>query len=118
MNAERWKRIEEVYHSALASPPGGRAALLDELCSDDPDMRREVESLLDAREQAGGFLSPSHFQDQLEQLVSEPSLVGQTLGHYHIVSAIGAGAMGEVYLARDSRLDRQVALKILPPQFT
>jgi eukaryotic-like serine/threonine-protein kinase len=118
MNAERWKRIEEVYHSALASPPAGRAALLDELCSGDGDMRREVESLLDAREQAGSFLSASHLQGQLEQLVSEPSLVGQTVGHYHILSAIGAGAMGEVYLARDSRLDRQVALKVLPPQFT
>ena len=48
MNAERWKRIEEVYHSALASPRAGRAALLDELCSGDCDMRREVESLLEA----------------------------------------------------------------------
>jgi eukaryotic-like serine/threonine-protein kinase len=118
MNGGSWKRIEEVYHSALASPPDRRAALLDKLCSDDPDMRREVESLLDAREQAGSFLSPSHLQGQLKQLVSEPSLVGQTLGYYHILSAIGAGAMGEVYLARDTRLDRQVALKILPPQFT
>jgi eukaryotic-like serine/threonine-protein kinase len=117
MNGGSWKRIEEVYHSALASPPERRAALLDELCSGDPDMRREVESLLDAREQAGSFLSPSHFQDHIERLVSEPSLLGQTLGHYHILSAIGAGAMGEVYLARDTRLDRQIALKILPPQF-
>src|SRR5271167_1908473 len=118
MNAERWKRIEEVYHSALASPPARRAALLDELCSDDLEMRREVESLLDAREQAGNFLSPSHLQDHIAELVSEPSLVGQTLAHYHILSAIGAGAMGEVYLARDTRLDRQVALKILPARFT
>jgi Tol biopolymer transport system component/serine/threonine protein kinase len=118
MNGGRWKRIEEIYHSALASPPERRAALLDELCLDDPDMRREVESLLDAREQAGSFLSSSHLQGQLEQLVSEPSLVGQTLGHYEILSAIGAGAMGEVYLARDTRLDRRVALKILPRQFT
>ena len=118
MNAERWKRIEEVYHSALASPPAGRAALLDELCSGDCDMGREVESLLEAREQAGSFLSPEHLHDHVTQLVSEPSLVGQTLGHYHIFSAVGAGAMGEVYLARDTRLDRQVALRILPPQFT
>jgi eukaryotic-like serine/threonine-protein kinase len=118
MNGGRWKRIEEVYQSALAAPPERRAALLDQLCSDDPDMRREVESLLDARKEAGSFLSSSHLQGQIEQLVSEPSLVGQTLGHYHILSAIGAGAMGEVYLARDTRLDRQVALKILPPQFT
>jgi len=88
MNAERWKRIEEVYHSALASPPGGRSALLDELCSGDCDMRREVESLLEAREQAGSFLSPEHLHDHITQLVSEPSLVGQMLGHYHILSVI------------------------------
>jgi Tol biopolymer transport system component/serine/threonine protein kinase len=118
MNVERWKRIEEVYQSALASPRGGRAALLDELCSGDGDLRREVESLLEAREQAGSFLSASHLQDHIAQLASEPSLVGQTLGHYHILSAIGAGAMGEVYRARDTRLDRQVALKILPARFT
>ena len=118
MNGGRWKRIEEIYHSALASPPERRAALLDELCLDDPDMRREVESLLEAREQAGSFLSASHLQDHIAQLAPETSLVGHTLGHYHILSAIGAGAMGEVYLARDTRLDRQVALKILPPRFT
>jgi Tol biopolymer transport system component len=118
MNAERWKRIEEVYHNALASAREHRPALLDELCSDDLDMRGEVESLLDAREHAGSFLSLEHVQSQFAQLVSEPSLVGQTLGHYRIVSAIGAGAMGEVYLASDTRLDRQVALKILPAQFT
>jgi len=81
-------------------------------------MRREVESLLEAREQAGSFLSASHSQGHIAELVPEPSLVGQTLGHYDILSAIGAGAMGEVYLARDTRLDRQVALKILPARFT
>ncbi len=117
MQPERWKRIEQLYHSVLASPLTQRAAVLDELCSDDQDMRREVESLLDAREQADSFLSPADLQDQIANLVSEPNLVGRTLGHYEIRSAIGAGAMGEVYLARDTRLDRQVALKVLPLRF-
>ena len=117
MQPERWKRIEQLYHSVLASPRTRRAAVLDQLCSDDQDMRREVESLLNAREQADIFLSPADLQDQIADLVSEPRLVGRTLGHYEIRSAIGAGAMGEVYLARDTRLDRQVALKVLPLRF-
>src|SRR6516162_7592913 len=71
MNGGRWKQIEEVYHSALASPLERCAALLDELCSGDPDMRREVESLLEAREQAGSFLSASHLQDHIAQLAPE-----------------------------------------------
>jgi Tol biopolymer transport system component len=118
MNPERWKRIEEAYYSVLAGPPDHRGALLDELCSEDEDMRGEVESLLDARERAGDFLSSMHLQNHFTELISEPDLVGHTLGHYQIVSAIGAGSMGEVYLAHDSRLDRQVALKILPARFT
>ncbi len=81
-------------------------------------MRREIESLIDAREQAGSFLSPEELQTCLAELDSGPELVGCTVAHYHVVSAIGAGAMGEVYLARDISLDRQVALKILPARFT
>jgi eukaryotic-like serine/threonine-protein kinase len=118
MKSERWERIEDVYYSVLASPLTCRAALLDELCSDDPDVRHEVESLLDAREQAGSFLSDRDLQGHLAELASEPDLTGRTLGHYRILSPIGAGAMGEVYLARDIRLERQVALKILPARFT
>jgi hypothetical protein len=118
MVSARWRQIERVYYSVLVCPLTNRAALLDELCSDDPDMRCEVESLLDAREQAGDFLSPLSFREHVTDLLAEPKLVGRTLGHYNILSAIGRGAMGDVYLARDLRLDRQVALKVLPAQFT
>ncbi len=118
MNSERWQQIEQIYYNVIASSLTSRSALLDQLCSDDPEMRREVESLLDAREHAGSFLSAAQLQDHFEQLIPEERLVGQTLGHYQIVSAIGAGAMGEVYLARDTRLDRRVALKVLPAKFT
>jgi eukaryotic-like serine/threonine-protein kinase len=118
MNLERWKQIEQVYYSVIASPLTDRSAMLDELCPDDLDMRGEVESLLEAREQAGDFLSPGRLQCDADELDAESDLVGRTLDHYHVLSAIGAGAMGEVYLARDTRLDRQVALKVLPPQFT
>jgi Tol biopolymer transport system component len=118
MNSERWKRIEDVYCSVIASPLARRTALLEELCSDDQTVRREVESLLEAREQAGSFLSPTDLECHITELLSERDLVGETLGHYHILSEIGAGAMGDVYLARDTRLERRVALKILPTQFT
>ncbi len=118
MDSERWKRIEQVYYSLLASPPESRAAVLEEACSEDYDIRQEVESLLDAGEQAGNFLSSDDLQSCIAELAAEPELVGSTLAHYHILSAVGAGSMGEVYLAWDARLDRQVALKILPPRFT
>jgi Tol biopolymer transport system component/serine/threonine protein kinase len=118
MNSERWKQIEKVYYSVVSSPLSRRAAILDELCSDDEDTRREVESLLDAREEAGRFLSRTDLQSQIVGLFSDPHLVGHMLDHYQVLSAIGAGAMGEVYLARDTRLERHVALKILPARFT
>ncbi|MBV8867272.1 MAG: serine/threonine-protein kinase [Acidobacteriaceae bacterium] len=118
MTSGLWERIERVYYSVIASPPGRRAALLDELCVDDPAVKREVESLLEAREQAGNFLSRAGFEAYLEDAPGESYLMGQTLDHYEILSSIGAGAMGEVYLARDTRLERQVALKILPARYT
>jgi hypothetical protein len=88
MNSDRWKRVEEVYYSMLASPPGSRAAILEQLCPEDQNTRHEVESLLNARDQAGNFLSPEDFQGHVTEL-AEPDLTGRTLGHYHIVSAVG-----------------------------
>lgn len=118
VSSEHWKRIEQIYYTVIASPAMNRAAILDRLCSDDPYVRSEVESLLDARDDVGGFLSSADMQGRVAELFGESCLAGQTLDHYEILSAIGAGAMGEVYLARDTRLDREVALKVLPAPFT
>jgi eukaryotic-like serine/threonine-protein kinase len=86
----------------------------------DPDLRHELESLLGAREEAGRFLSPEELAGHVAELGfdSPSTLIGRTLGYYQVLGEIGAGAMGVVYRARDTRLGREVALKILPAEFT
>ena len=118
MIAERWLRIVEIYDSVVSHPPASRSKILDEACAGDDELRREVESMLRAREEAGSFLSPEHLQLQIRELPEPDVAPGRTFGRYLIQSIIGAGGMGEVYLARDTELDRQVALKVLPAQFT
>ena len=118
MTAERWQRIAEIYDSVVEAPPAARGAMLDQACRSDKDLRREIESLLEAREQAGDFLSPDELHHHIRDLAPSEAAPGKTLGRYQILSVIGAGGMGEVYLAHDSELNRRVALKVLPVQFT
>ncbi|MCW5976813.1 MAG: PD40 domain-containing protein [Bryobacteraceae bacterium] len=120
MNPARWKQIEELWCAALALDAGERDAFLERMCAGDPELRREVDSLLSADEQAADFLTPSKFGLEFGEAAAGQahSLVGRTVAHYEILSRVGAGAMGEVYLARDSKLGRLAALKVLPPQFT
>ncbi len=120
LDAERLVRMERLYLRVLDSPPERRTAVLEESCSDDPDLLHELESLLEAREEAGSFLSPEQLCSHIGKLGSEAAAaaVGSALGPYRIVAEIGSGAMGEVYRARDSRLERDLALKVLPSAFT
>src|SRR5262245_53041881 len=120
MNPDRWRQIGRLYHTALELEPARRAAFLDETCGDDYELRREVESLLHAHEQADGFIAGKVAGVVAEMAARQraTSLVGRSFGHYQALSLIGVGGMGEVYLAEDTRLGRKVALQLLPAAFT
>ena len=116
MTPERWEQITEIYNSALELDSVERGVLLETLCANDESLRREVESLLHANSEAGDFIAETVVKDfaSLMNVRDAASLKEKTLGHYKILSRIAVGGMGEVYLAKDTRLNRDVALKTLP----
>src|SRR5205809_585570 len=120
MKAARWKKVIDLFQSAVERAPEERAAVLDESWHDDEGMRREVESVLISHERAENFIEVPAFKvaPELATNDSAEALVGKLLGHYCIESLIGVGGMGEVYLARDERLGRKAALKLLPDSLT
>ena len=107
MTPERWQKIREVLEQALELAPGERSAFLNRACSSDQSLRREVETLLASSDDV-----PSSFLQSSTPRVTLTS--GTKLGEYEVKSLIGSGGMGEVYRACDSRLGRDVAIKVLP----
>ena len=117
MTPEQWSRIAPIVHSALTRDEHVRAAFLANACGNDAELRREVDSLLARASDVDGFLSGAA-ADLAGAPIGKSPVVGDRIGPYTIESRIGAGGMGEVYRARDSSLDRDVAIKILPQVFT
>src|ERR1051325_9474466 len=118
MDRERWQQIDQIFEAALARPARERANFLDQACAGDAELRAEVESLV-VHEKAGGFLEEPAFGDATRVLAEDArtSLIGQTIGSYQVLESLGAGGMGEVYLALHVRTNRKVALKLLPATF-
>ncbi|MBO0719934.1 MAG: AAA-like domain-containing protein [Blastocatellia bacterium] len=123
MDPDRWRQIEELYQTTIERPAAERAPFLDEACAGDGELRSQVESLLAANEQvqqSGGFLDQTALQIAAQAIAADQILsrAGSKIGRYQILSLIGVGGMGEVYLAQDTRLGRKLALKFLPQEFT
>jgi len=120
MTSPRWEQISHLYHAALKRPVNERAVFLAEACAGDNALRREVESLLAQPASAKEFLGEPALvaAAQLVSDIGASVLTGRRLGIYQVHALLGAGGMGEVYRARDTKLGRDVAIKILPRLFT
>src|SRR5262245_51534390 len=118
MTPERWQQIKQVFQSALERKPTERSAFLAQACGDDLVLRNEVESLISSHDQAGDSIQAVAVEAATEMLERPDSIVGKQIGHYLISRRLGQGGMGEVFLAQDTTLGRNVALKLLRNDLT
>src|SRR5262245_27534277 len=129
MERERWEQIEKLYHAALERAPDAREAFLDEACAGDEALSRAVAALLACAIPSDSFIQSPAIEIAASALAAEPLIetstkpmrsltTGSQIGVYKILSPLGRGGMGEVYLALDTRLGRKVAVKALLAEFT
>jgi serine/threonine protein kinase/Flp pilus assembly protein TadD len=120
MSDTNWYKVREIFDLALRRQPDERRRFLNEVCGDDETLLTEVESLLSSHDSAESFMETpavARVADVIETNTKKLE-TGKCFGHYEIINQIGAGGMGEVYLAKDKKLDRNVAVKILNEEFS
>jgi serine/threonine-protein kinase len=123
MKQERWRQIERIHNSALEREPGEREAFLEGACAGDAGLRKEVERLLGRQQEAEDFIERPALEVAARVLADDleaepvPDLSGTSLSHYRIIEKLGKGGMGAVYRATDTKLRREVAIKVIPDAF-
>lgn len=122
IDKDRWERVENIYHAALAHEPRSREEFLDEACNGDTEIRHEVDSLLKFDVQAEGFIETPAVEIAARSMAAGAAPTNAEsiteIGPYQLLSIIGQGSSGEVYLAVDTRLNRRVAIKLLSADFS
>jgi eukaryotic-like serine/threonine-protein kinase len=119
MPDEHWENLKEIFKAAVALNPVERAAYLASVCGHDLSLLRSVESLIKSHEEPDAFVDAPAYQAAAEMLLdSQDFEPGQMVAHYQILSLLGEGGMGKVYLAEDTKLHRKVSLKFLTQSLT